>query len=307
MRATNADRAVAHVDDLFVRRGAVVHQQRDVDRFGGARHAQHLTAVPVLADHERLGPEAFDRLAVLVEGAHEQRPLASLGQQRRGRRPTPSQPHRTANGRAISFRNGMPMCGDFSGCSCGGQYRPLFRRPSRRFGGGKSLKTNRLGSGPGHACEPGEVFHKVAVYWRAQRGSAGGTVGQAPKQRGFSIARATPGAPGECCAFGPGRRGQLHADWRDFAAGRPGLLPGRAPGHRTVAGGDGVAPRHRGWLLRTDQDDMAPLTPAAWMVAAGLTGWAALGALGGAAVSPEAAFGMAAPLVAVRVQLAGDG
>ena len=44
---------------------------------------------------------------------------------------------------------------------------------------------------------------------------------------------------------------------------------------------------------------MAPLTPAAWMVAAGLAGWAALGAVGGAAVSPEAAFGMAAPLVAV--------
>ena len=44
---------------------------------------------------------------------------------------------------------------------------------------------------------------------------------------------------------------------------------------------------------------MAPLTPAAWMVAAGLTGWAALGALGGAAVSPEAGFGMAAPLACV--------
>ena len=41
------------------------------------------------------------------------------------------------------------------------------------------------------------------------------------------------------------------------------------------------------------------MTPVAWMVAAGLAGWAALGALGGAAVSPEAAFGMAAPLAAV--------
>lgn len=35
------------------------------------------------------------------------------------------------------------------------------------------------------------------------------------------------------------------------------------------------------------------------MVAAGLAGWAALGAVGGSAVAPEAGFGMAAPLVAV--------
>ena len=52
---------------------------------------------------------------------------------------------------------------------------------------------------------------------------------------------------------------------------------------------------------------MAALTPVAWMVAAGLTGWAAVGVLGGDAVSPEAALGLAAPLVAVGVQLAGDG
>jgi hypothetical protein len=44
---------------------------------------------------------------------------------------------------------------------------------------------------------------------------------------------------------------------------------------------------------------MAALTPAAWMVAAGLAGWAAIVVLGGNAVSPEAALGMAAPLVAV--------
>jgi len=35
------------------------------------------------------------------------------------------------------------------------------------------------------------------------------------------------------------------------------------------------------------------------MVAVGLTGWAALAALGGAAVNPEATFGLAAPLVSV--------
>jgi len=44
---------------------------------------------------------------------------------------------------------------------------------------------------------------------------------------------------------------------------------------------------------------MAALTPVAWMVAAGLTGWAAVGVLGGDAVSPEATLGLAAPLVAV--------
>jgi hypothetical protein len=35
------------------------------------------------------------------------------------------------------------------------------------------------------------------------------------------------------------------------------------------------------------------------MVGTGLAGWAVLGALGGAAVSPEAAFGLAAPLASV--------
>jgi hypothetical protein len=35
------------------------------------------------------------------------------------------------------------------------------------------------------------------------------------------------------------------------------------------------------------------------MVAAGLTGWAAIGVMGGEAVSPEAGLGLAAPLLAV--------
>lgn len=35
------------------------------------------------------------------------------------------------------------------------------------------------------------------------------------------------------------------------------------------------------------------------MVGTGLAGWAAVGAMGGASVSPEAGFGMAAPLAAV--------
>ena len=57
---------------------AVVDQQRDVDRLGRARHAQHLPPPAVLADDERVGPEALDRFALVVDGADEQRALAAF-------------------------------------------------------------------------------------------------------------------------------------------------------------------------------------------------------------------------------------
>ena len=74
--ATNFESAVADERDLVLGGGAVVDEQRDVDRLGGARDAQDLAAHAVLADDEGVGAEALDRFALLVDGADEQRALA---------------------------------------------------------------------------------------------------------------------------------------------------------------------------------------------------------------------------------------
>ena len=61
------------------RRGAVVDEDRDVDRLGRARDAQHLARDAVFADAKVIGAEAFDRLALLVDRADEHRAARAAG------------------------------------------------------------------------------------------------------------------------------------------------------------------------------------------------------------------------------------
>ena len=218
-----------------------------------------------------------------------------LGQQRRGRdrRGHAAAGPRNGDERSAARRWHEPCAVTFPDARVHGQYRPRSRRASRRFSGRKSLKTNRLAicGLDVSPAEPGEVFHKVAVYWRAQQSDLGGRnrgPGAARQAGGFSIARASPGASGECRPLGPGGGGQLHAGRRDHAAGRHRIRCDgwRAPGRGLV---DGLLLGIVVGFYELIKTTWPPVTPVAWMVAAGLAGWAALGVLGGARREPRGA------------------
>jgi hypothetical protein len=57
--------------------GAVVHEQREIDRLGRARHAQHFAAHAVLPNDEGVRAEPVHRLTVRVDRAHEHRAFAT--------------------------------------------------------------------------------------------------------------------------------------------------------------------------------------------------------------------------------------
>ena len=67
IRSTNIDNAERRNVISLRGGGAVVHEQRDVHRFGGARHPQHLATRAVFRHDERLGAQPFDRFARLVQ------------------------------------------------------------------------------------------------------------------------------------------------------------------------------------------------------------------------------------------------
>ena len=64
-----------------LRRGAVVDEQRDVDRLGRARDPQHLAADAVFANDERVGAEPLDRFALASTA------LTNIVRSRTSRRP----------------------------------------------------------------------------------------------------------------------------------------------------------------------------------------------------------------------------
>ncbi len=70
---------LADVGEFVGDRLAVVHEQRQIDRLGGARDAQHFAPSAIFAHDERVGPETFDRLALRVDGADEQGAFARRG------------------------------------------------------------------------------------------------------------------------------------------------------------------------------------------------------------------------------------
>ena len=127
-------------------------------------------------------------------------------------------------------------------------------RSSRSDRDRKSLKTRSLIRHRGlvsrcrrRPAELGEVFHKVAIYWRALQalggqvpcaGSDGAGAGTMARQVTVLARARGPGAAGQCRALGPGGGGQLHADWRHPPAGRNRL--------RCSTAGWGTAPW---WLV----------------------------------------------------------
>ena len=74
--ATNFDSAVRRNVMSSLAAALLSTRMRDVDRFGGARHAQDLALDSVFADLERLGTEVGHRFAFAIDRADEHHAFA---------------------------------------------------------------------------------------------------------------------------------------------------------------------------------------------------------------------------------------